>query len=421
MTTRPAPVRIDDLIDPRYPPEIEAAFDLLAPIVADLDWDPEAILNTASEHTGLDDFGEDIHVEPLGVLTSALVEEAGLSTLGQLTIHTNLVNHAKQKLLVTDLVRRHPEILEIPIERPIVIAGQGRTGTTHLHNLMSSDPSLRTMQYWESLEPIPPLDEQKLDLGPRITDDPRYHRCAEALSQLNTVLPHFNRMHDMYPEHVHEEIALCVIAYGGMSPETMAPMPTFRDWYLASDQTPYYRFMKTMLQAMTLLRGGERWLLKSPQHVEQLGPLMTVFPDATVICTHREPVAVAASMATMLTYTARLAVEPDRLRGVGLYWIDRMTRMFDAMGRDRHLVPAEQSLDVRFDDFMADDIAMVRRIYELADQPFTAATQDGMNAYMAEHPRGLHGSVTYHLVEDFGVEPATLATRLADYAARFGV
>ena len=86
-----------------------------------------------------------------------------------------------------------------------------------------------------------------------------------------------------------------------MSPETMAPMPTFRDWYLASDQTPYYRFMKTMLQAMTFLRGGERWLLKSPQHVEQLGPLMTVFPDATVICTHREPVAVAASMATMLT------------------------------------------------------------------------------------------------------------------------
>lgn len=421
MAPRPAPVRIDDLIAPDFAPDIAAAFELVAPMVADLDWTPNGVLDQAAAETGLDDFGDDLHTEPLSVLLSSLTTEAGLSTLGQLSVHATIVGHAKQKLLVTDLIKRHPEILEISIERPIIIAGQGRTGTTHLHNLMASDTELRSMPYWESIEPVPPIAEQGIDFGPDATADPRYQRCAEALAQLNTVLPHFNRMHDMYPEHAHEEIALCVVAFGGIAPETMAPIPSFRDWYLDSDQTPYYQFMKTMLQVLSFERGGNRWLLKSPQHVEQLGPLMSVFPDATVVCTHRDPVAVAASMSTMLTYTARLHVEPDRLEGVGRYWIDRMTKMFDAMRRDRHRVPADQSLDVRFDDFMADDIAMVRRIYELADQPFTDATATGMQAYMADHPRGVHGSVTYHMQEDFGVDPAALAVELAGYSERFGV
>ena len=38
---------------------------------------------------------------------------------------------------------------------PIVILGLPRTGTTHLHNLLSQDPALRSLPYWESLEPIP--------------------------------------------------------------------------------------------------------------------------------------------------------------------------------------------------------------------------------------------------------------------------
>ncbi len=211
------------------------------------------------------------------------------------------------------------------------------------------------------------------------------------------------------------------IAYGGMAPETMAVMPTWRDWYLASDQRPYYEFMRTVLKAMTFLRGGERWLLKSPQHVEQLGPLMEVFPDATVVCTHRDPVAVAESMSTMLTYTARMSRDPDALADVGRYWIDRMERMFRAMAEQRELVGPDRSVDVRFEDFMADDIATVRRVYDLADHPWTESTAAAMQTYMAAHPRGVHGSVTYHIEEDFGVDVDALTERLRHYVERFGL
>ena len=172
--SRPAPVRIEDLVAPTFPDEIAAAFDMVAPMAEALDWSPEAILGQACAETGLDDFGDDLHVAPLSVLAAAMIGEGELSTLGQLSNHSTLVECAKQKLLVADLLHRHPEIHEIEIVRPLVIAGQGRTGTTHLHNLMSSDRSFRTMPYWESLEPVPPLAEQGLHHGTEFTNDPRY-------------------------------------------------------------------------------------------------------------------------------------------------------------------------------------------------------------------------------------------------------
>ena len=115
---------------------------------------------------------------------------------------------------------------------------------------------------------------------------------------------------------------------------------------------------------------------------------MAVFPDATVVCTHRDPVAVAKSMSTMLAYTARMSRDPARLKDVGLYWIDRMTRMFRAMADQRHLVPDDQSIDVGFHELMADDVATVERIYELADHPYSEATEAVMRDYTAAHPRG---------------------------------
>jgi hypothetical protein len=61
------------------------------------------------------------------------------------------------------LFRRHPEIENERILRPIIIAGLPRTGTTHLHNLISQDPSLRSLPYWESLEPAPDPREKRDD------------------------------------------------------------------------------------------------------------------------------------------------------------------------------------------------------------------------------------------------------------------
>ena len=163
-----------------------------------------------------------------------------------------------------------------------------------------------------------------------------------------------------------------------------------------------------MLQVLQWQRGGERWVLKSPQHLEQFGPLLDVFPDATFVVTHRDPVSVIASNATMLAYMARLNQSSPDPRRIGHYWSDRIQQMLEAGMRDRDLLPVGRSLDVRFDEFMADDLATVERIYAVVDQPFTPAVRAAMAAFVRDHPRGRHGGVIYDLEGDFDLDPATL-------------
>ena len=412
-------MRIEDLGEPQFPPSIAAALAAVEPFAAELVLEPDPLCDQAVAETGLSDFGDESFRERLTVLTGALRDEAGLSPMGVVSAHGQLVKLLKNRLLVEDLVARHPEILELPVAAPIVIAGQPGTGTTHLHNLMAADPALRSLPYWESLEPVLPAAE-RADVA-NGTPDPRRARTEEGLVFLNDALPYFKRMHEMTVDHVHEEIQLLAIDFSTMLFETMAVMPTWRDYYLAHDQTPTYRYLKRVLQVLQWERGGTRWVLKSPQHLEQFAALVDVFPDATFVVTHRDPVSVIASNATMLAYTARLSAANPDPTVIGRYWSERIQQMLEAGMRDRAVLPSERSLDVRFHEFMADDIATVRRIYDVADQPFGTDVEAAMTQFIAGHPRGRHGGVRYDLEGDFGIDPVERRAAMREYVARFGV
>jgi hypothetical protein len=418
-TSRPAAVRIDDLAEPRFPASITATLAAVEPFAAELVLEPDPLCDQAVAETGLSDFGDESFREHLAVFTGALRTEAGLSPMGVVSTHGQLVKLLKNRLLIEDLIAHHPEILDLPVEAPIVIVGQPRTGTTHLHNLMAADPALRSLPYWESLEPVlSPAERADVADG---SPDPRRARTDEGLVFLNEALPYFKRMHEMTVDHVHEEIQLLAIDFSTMLFETMAVIPTWRDYYQSHDQTPSYRYLKRVLQVLQWERDGTRWVLKSPQHLEQFAALVEVFPDATFVVTHRDPVSVIASNATMLSYTARLSTaDPDPVV-IGRYWSDRIQQMLEAGMRDRALLPSERSLDVRFHEFMADDIATVRRIYAVADQPFGPDVEAAMVQFMADHPRGRHGGVRYDLEGDFGIDAAERRAAMREYVTRFGV
>jgi hypothetical protein len=197
-------------------------------------------------------------------------------------------------------------------------------------------------------------------------------------------------------------------------------MPSWRDGYRATDQTPSYEYLRTVLKVLQWLRGGTRWVLKSPQHLEQFGPLRSTFPDATFVVTHRDPVAVTVSMATMIAYTARMHTEHVDPVAIGRYWSDRGEDLFRACAEDRHLLPGAHSVDVGFDEFMADDMGMVERIYDLAGQPYTDAARAAMVEFMQAHQRGRHGTVVYQ-PEVLGIDTAERRSALAFYNDRFGV
>lgn len=416
-TTRPEPVRLDDLADPQFSPEARAIVEGAGALASGVRLEAGPLMEQAVAATGLDDFGPDDFVERLELLLWCFEHEAPLSPMGRVSAASQMTQLLQNRLLLTDLLARHPEIHDVEITAPIVIAGLPRTGTTHLHNLISADPRLRSLPYWESLQPVPSPGEEDL-AG---TDaDPRIARCDGALSVLDIVMPHFKRMHEMTTWHVHEEIQLLAIDFSTMLFDTVAPMPTWRDHYLSHDQTPHYGYMKTVLKAMQWLRGGERWVLKSPQHLEQFGPLMATFPDATVLVTHRDPVSVMVSMSTMVSYSARTSLDPVDPVAISTYWADRLEIMLDAARRARELLPADQSMDIRFHEFMADDLGTVRRIYELADQPLDDASLGAIEAYAETHQRERHGKVIYDPAQ-LGLDVAARREAMRAYSERFAV
>jgi hypothetical protein len=413
---RPADVHIEDLGNPQLPAEVRSAIAAMEPIARALDWSADGVCRQAMQETGLSDFGSRDFRARLARILDSLEREAGLNAMGRTSRFATLTRYAKNRLLLEALYRRHPEIEREKIARPIVIAGLPRTGTTHLHNLMSADPALRSLPYWEALEPIP---DPREPVAPGAID-PRRARCEASLAPIDLLMPYFERMHEMSVDYVHEEIELLAIDFSTMFFENLGCVPSWRDAYRASDQTPHYRYLKRILKALQWLRGPERWVLKSPQHLEQLVPLYRVFPDAITVVTHRDPVSIVASFATMICYGARLSEDRPDLRRHGHYWKERIKDLLLACVRDRDEIPAAQSVDIRFHELVGRDVEWVERIYGLAGQPLPPTSRAAIERYMATHPQGLHGRVIYRL-EDFGLDAAALREEFRPYTERFGV
>jgi Sulfotransferase family len=408
----PEVVQLVDLAEPRFSPEAQQIRDMMAAMAADCPLDSDALHAKAIADTGLDDFGPDDYRERLDVYLAALHEIDEMHAPGIVNFFSQLSQWLKNRLLLTDLLKRHPEINDIDLLPPVVIAGLPRTGTTHLHNLLAAAPTFRTLPYWESFEPFP------LPAEAGIEPDPRAARMDVAVQVMNIVMPHFALMHEMTTEHVHEEIQLLANDVSTMFMETLAHVPRWRDYYLAHDQTSTYEYLATQLKALQFLRGGRRWLLKSPQHLEQLPVLDKVFPGIAVVCTHRDPVPVALSMVAMITYSARMHRSVVPVEEIAAAWIDRLELMLAALVRDRDVVAPERSVDVTFDDFMADELGVAEQVYGLVGEPVTDDARAAMTDYLAGHQRGRLGKVATSC-EMFGLDEDDLRARFAPYVSRF--
>jgi len=406
-------IRIDDLREPRLTARQQAAIDATAGLQVELTVD--GVLATARERTGLADFGPDDFLERLGLLVDEWGSDASVFPLQRMNLRNYLVRYAANRLLLQDLWKREPGILETEIREPVIVAGLPRSGTTHLVNLLAADRRFRSLPLWESYEPVPLPGESP----PADGTDPRYQRCAEAWAGMQATLPLLAAMHPMNPDHIHEELELMGPDFASYNFEWLSPSPRWRDHYYAHDQTPHYAYMKNVLRTLTHFRGPNRWVLKCPQHMEQLPVLKSVFPDATVVITHRDPIAVIQSSVTMIAYGARMRLSRIDTEGLMQYWSDRIEHMLRACVRERAAWPATRSLDVFFHQFMADEMGTVERIHALAGSPLPASVHADLRQFLADHPRGKEGRVIYDMKADFGIEPAELRRRFAFYFEAF--
>jgi hypothetical protein len=414
--TAPNDILIDDLADPRITPAIAAAREGPADFPADIDVD--GVLARASELTGgLTDFGEDTGFrERLAVVIQSLAEDEGLTRGGRITILDHAVRVMANRLRIEDLVKQHPEILDIEIERPLIIAGLPRSGTTHLVNWLARDERLRSLTLWESEEPVPSAPPPAPG-----EPDPREVRSAEFWGHFESMLPYMSAMHGMEASSIHEDNELLYMDINCYSWEFQTRLPRWIEHYFAHDRTRSYLYEKKILQVLTWFRGPNRWILKSPQHLENLAPLKAAFPDATLVITHRDPVAVIRSLTTMLSYGDRIRRDPVDPPGCARHWSDRIERLLRECVAQRDAWGPEQSLDVLFHEYMADQEGVLRQVYDLAGLELTPDAEAKLLGYLTENPRHQHGRVIYDLEGVFEVDVAKLRERFQFYYDRYPV
>ncbi len=376
-----------------------------------------AILEAAKAETGLTDFGAEDFIERLDVWIQAIDEDLNATALSRASLFQMMVRYAATRLRVEDIVKRHPEILDIEIERPIIVAGLPRSGTTHLLGLLSADSRLRSLPWWEAIAPVPaPGDE------PTETDaNPRWTRADLGWQGYAAMLPHMAVMHEFSADHISEDIELQAIDFSSYLLEWLAYVPRWRDYYLSHDQSGTYAYLKKGMQVLSFLRGPNRWVIKCPQHMEQLPALYKTFPDATFVITHRDPVGSIRSAMTMALYAARImrkTIDPTEPPG---YWIDRYERLLRACVRDRDILPAAQTIDVYFHEWTKNPDAILRDIYKLADLPLTDDAPAELHSYLAEHDHGHKGKMVYDLERDFSLTAADIRKGFDFYFDRFPV
>ena len=378
----------------------------------------DGVMSDARRKTGLSDFGDEGFVRALEVLTDSINREAALNPVGHMIIRGRIVGVLANKLVAQDNIKRHPEILDIPVEAPIVVAGLARTGTTMLHRLIAQDPGMRSLASWEAINPAP----AKHKAGQR--KDPRFAQAAAAAKGLKYMSPGFFAIHPAEPDAPEEEVILLEQAFLTTTPEAMMNVPTYSKWLETQDHVPAYRALKRMMQYLQWQRPGigkdVRWVLKTPHHQEYFDPLLEVFPNATIVHTHRDPLKTSPSLFSMLTHLQMIFsddVDPNR---VASHWLGKIENMARRTLATRERVHDKGFVDVSYYDLIKDPIREVERIYEAAGTPLTPEAREAMESARKVNKQHKYGRHKYSLA-DFGMTKDDVESRIAAYRTRFNV
>jgi len=379
----------------------------------------EQVLDKARKKVGLNDFGDEGFVEPLEVMIDSINREAKLNPIGRLIIEGRIVSVLANKLVAQDTIKRDPRILDVNVESPIVVAGLARTGTTMLHRLIAVDPSMRSLASWEAINPAPPSTRRT-----RKGSDPRVLQAATAAKGLKYMSPGFFAIHPAEPDAPEEEVILLEQSFLTTTPESMMDVPTFATWLRQQDHLPAYQSLKLMMQYLQYQRPGPdapiRWVLKTPHHLEFLDPLLEVFPDATIVQTHRDPLRTSPSLFSMITHLQMIFSDDVDPKRVANDCLDKIEKMARSAISTRERVADRGFIDVSYYDLVEDPIREVERVYAAAGKRLTPEARAVMEASRRVNKQHKYGRHKYALA-DFGMTEDDVERRIADYRAHFQV
>jgi hypothetical protein len=325
-------------------------------------------------------------------LVHSLRAEGDLSEVGEVVASTMIVDFLKSRLRVTDWHHRHPEIGTTIVPDPVLVVGQPRTGTTILFDLLAQDPRFRVPLTWEVAQPHPPPETATYLTDPRIEDA----AIAQAMSE--SLNPGFQSIHPSGPRRGQECVAITAGDFRSLLLSTAFHVPSYTRWLLwEADMAPAYRYHRKFLQLLQWRHPGERWLLKSPAHQWCLDAVFAEYPNATIIHTHRDPLKVLASTASLTAHLQRIARANTSVPTQAAEWVDYLVEGNDrsVTARQDGTVPAGRAIDLHFGSVMRDPWGSISDVYEQMGMTLDSRAEGAMRSFYSDNPVDKHGVHRY--------------------------
>lgn len=371
------------------------------------------LIEKAKKATGLSDLGDPKALEGLEVLAKAASEEANLSPAGGARFAETIYSILCNRLRIVNYLKKNPELLQRPVEKPMFVFGLPRTGTTLTINLLSADPMRRCLLRWEALSPVPPAKKGELQT------DLRCGAQRQMLSAMLQIAPQIAAAHFEDADSPTEcqyamQLSFCAEIF-----DSIIHIPSYHEWLMNTDYRHAFDFHKQLLQVLQQHNGG-RWTLKNPWHPLFLNDLTAVYPDAQLVMTHRDPVEVVGSACGLLRIVRPMysdKVDKSQIAQVLLDTFDLMIERQNAF-RAKH---GEQSIyDIQYLEQLRDPVGTMRKLYKHFDEPFTPVAEARMTSLMSDNPKDKHGKHVYSL-EEFGLTAGGVRKRYGEYIEKFKI
>ena len=372
--------------------------------------DDEAMLDRAVTATGLDDFGDESFRQPFKLLLRSLNADASLNFIGRIAAWKHTLHLLGDRLRLIEERKRHPEIADQEIRRPIFVTGLPRSGTTLLHRLLAEDPASRAPLTWEVMFPMPAPAHADGDRDPRIA------RTDRALRWMDSLAPEFRVIHALGARFPQECIGITSYSFESPQFNTTHSVPSYQSWLTQHDHHGAYAFHRNFLQHLQWRRPAHQWVLKAPAHLFAFDAILRTYPDARIIQTHRDPLKIVPSTANLTRVLYRAfsnridSVEIGR-EVVGR-WSDGVARAMQS--RAAPDFPHDRLLDVSYASFVRSPMTTVRQIYASFGMTLSAEAEDRMKRYLAINTKDRFGEHRYTL-DQFGLAEDDVRDRFKAY------